>query len=205
MEFQTTSGITSYTDTPRIQQNSPIEEVKRKLIYSPRMLQNMRLGTLIKFAKELKGKKPVDIDKIQVHGLASSQTRADLRTPPDLLEPDRCIQLQELYSRAPTIPSENFEKLLSKYTDDNFRSEFKHIEPVPFAAASIGQIHRAELNDGSKVVIKIIKGDFKKSFERDVKRMKRWMKMGLFFNPKLKKVGNPIGLLTTLRTILLEN
>ena len=102
---------------------------------------------------------------------------------------------QELYSRAPTIPSENFEKLLSKYTDDNFRSEFKHIEPVPFAAASIGQIHRAELNDGSKVVIKIIKGDFKKSFERDVKRMKRWMKMGLFFNPKLKKVGNPIGLL----------
>ena len=40
--------------------------------------------------------------------------------------------------------------------------------------------------------------------------MKRWMKMGLFFNPKLKKVGNPIGLLNhiedyTLRELNLLN
>ena len=170
----------------------------------------MRLGTLIKFARELKGKKPVDIDKIQSMGLLAVKLGQICALRPDLLEPDRCIQLQELYSRAPTIPAENFEILLSKYTDENFRSQFKHIETVPFAAASIGQIHKAELNDGSKVVIKIIKGDFKKSFERDVKRMKRWMKMGLFFNPKLKKVGNPIGLLNhiedyTLRELNLLN
>ena len=129
---------------------------------------------------------------------------------PDLLEPERCIQLQELYSRAPTIPEENFEKLLSKYTDEGFSDNFNFIDPKPFAAASIGQIHRAELKDGTKVVIKIIKGDFKKTFEKDVKRMKRWMRMGLFFNPKLKKVGNPIGLLNhiedyTLRELNLLN
>ena len=205
-----TSGTISFTDIPHTLLNYPIEETKRKLIYSPRMLQNMRLGTLIKFARELKGKKPVDIDKIQSMGLLAVKLGQICALRPDLLEPDRCIQLQELYSRAPTIPSENFEKLLAKYTDEKFRSEFKHIETVPFAAASIGQIHKAELNDGSRVVIKIIKGDFKKSFERDVKRMKRWMKMGLFFNPKLKKVGNPIGLLNhiedyTLRELNLLN
>ena len=170
----------------------------------------MRLGTLLRFARELKGKKPVDIDKIQSMGLLAVKLGQICALRPDLLEPDRCIQLQELYSRAPSIPAENFERLLDKYTDSSFRSNFKHIDSTPFAAASIGQIHRAELNDGSRVVIKLIKGDFKKSFEKDVRRMKRWMKMGLLLNPKLKKVGNPIGLLNhiedyTLRELNLLN
>ena len=170
----------------------------------------MRLTTLLRFAKELRGKKPVDIDKIQSMGLLAVKLGQICALRPDLLEPERCIQLQELYSRAPTIPEENFEKLLSKYTDEDFSDNFNFIDSKPFAAASIGQIHRAELKDGTKVVIKIIKGDFKKTFEKDVKRMKRWMRMGLFFNPKLKKVGNPIGLLNhiedyTLRELNLLN
>ena len=170
----------------------------------------MRLGTLVRFARELRGKKPVNIEKIQSMGLLAVKLGQICALRPDLLEPDRCIQLQELYSRAPSIPAENFDKLLNKYTSEDFKSNFNKIEPTPFAAASIGQIHRAELKDGTKVVVKLIKGDFKKSFERDVKRMKRWMKMGLFFNPKLKKVGNPIGLLNhiedyTLRELNLLN
>ena len=170
----------------------------------------MRLSTLVRFAKELRGKKPVDIDKIQSMGLLAVKLGQIAALRPDLLEPERCIQLQELYSRAPTIPEENFDKLLNKYTDSTFLENFRHIDSKPFAAASIGQIHKAVLKDGTNVVVKIIKGDFKKSFEKDVKRMKRWMKMGLFFNPRLKKVGNPIGLLNhiedyTLRELNLLN
>ena len=170
----------------------------------------MRLGTLLRFSRELRGKKPVNIEKIQSMGLLAVKLGQICALRPDLLEPERCIQLQELYSRAPTIPEENFEKLLSKYTDEGFTDNFNFIDSKPFAAASIGQIHKAELKDGTKVVIKIIKGDFKKTFEKDVRRMKRWMRMGLFFNPKLKKVGNPIGLLNhiedyTLRELNLLN
>ena len=170
----------------------------------------MRLSTLVRFAKELRGKKPVDIDKIQSMGLLAVKLGQIAALRPDLLEPERCIQLQELYSRAPTIPEENFDKLLNEYTDSTFLENFRHIDSKPFAAASIGQIHKAVLKDGTNVVVKIIKGDFKKSFEKDVKRMKRWMKMGLFFNPRLKKVGNPIGLLNhiedyTLRELNLLN
>ena len=155
----------------------------------------MRLLTFLRFARELKGKKPVDIDRIQSMGLLAVKLGQICALRPDLLDPERCIALQELYSRAPTIPEENFEKLLNKFTPSDFRSNFKHIESKPFAAASIGQIHRAELLDGTKVIIKIVKGDFEKSFRKDVRRMKRWMKLGLFFNPRLKKVGNPVGLL----------
>ena len=60
------------------------------------------------------------------------------------------------------------------------------------------------------MVVKIIKADFEASFRRDVRRMKRWIRMGLFFNPRLRKVGNPIGLLAhiedyTLRELNLMN
>ena len=170
----------------------------------------MRLWTLYKFSKELRGKEPVDIDNIQSMGLLAVKLGQICALRPDLIEPDRCIQLQQLYSRAPSVPAEDFDELLRKNTPQDFRDNFNYIESKPFAAASIGQIHKAELKDGTKVVIKIIKSNFRKSFIRDVKRMKRWVKMGLLMNPKLKKVGNPIGLLShiedyTLRELDLMN
>ena len=152
----------------------------------------------------------MNIDAIQSMGLLAVKLGQIFALRPDLIEPDRCIELQQLYSRASTIPEEDSQKLLDRFAPDGFMDHFKNIEMKPFAAASIGQIHRAELKDGSKVVVKIIKSDFEASFKRDVQRMKRWIRMGLFFNPRLRKVGNPIGLLAhiedyTLRELNLLN
>ena len=170
----------------------------------------MKLVTFLRFFRQLKGKKPVNIDAIQSMGLLAVKLGQIFALRPDLIEPDRCIELQQLYSRASTIPEEDSQKLLDRFAPDGFMDHFKNIEMKPFAAASIGQIHRAELKDGSKVVVKIIKSDFEASFKRDVQRMKRWIRMGLFFNPRLRKVGNPIGLLAhiedyTLRELNLLN
>jgi ubiquinone biosynthesis protein len=170
----------------------------------------MKLATFLRFFRQLKGKKPVNIDAIQSMGLLAVKLGQIFALRPDLIEPERCIELQQLYSRAATIPEENSQALLKKFAPEGFMDHFEFIEPVPFAAASIGQIHRAKLKDGSKVVVKIIKSDFEASFQRDVKRMKRWIRMGLFFNPRLRKVGNPIGLLAhiedyTLRELNLLN
>ena len=170
----------------------------------------MKLVTFLRFFRQLRGKKPVDIDAIQSMGLLAVKLGQIFALRPDLIEPARCIELQRLYSRAATIPEENSQALLQKFAPPGFEDNFNFIEPKPFAAASIGQIHRAELKDGTKVVVKIIKADFEASFKRDVRRMKRWIRMGLFFNPRLRKVGNPIGLLAhiedyTLRELDLSN
>ena len=155
----------------------------------------MRLVTLIQFGRQIYGKKPIDVDKIQKMGLLAVKLGQICALRPDLIDSKKCLQLQKLYSSAYTIPQENFESLLDKNTSDDFRSNFESIESKSFAAASIGQIHKAKLLDGTDVVIKIIKSNFEKSFRRDVRRMKRWVGIGLFFNPRLKKVGNPLGLL----------
>lgn len=170
----------------------------------------MKLVTFLRFFRQLRGKKPVNIDAIQSMGLLAVKLGQIFALRPDLIEPQRCIELQRLYSRAATIPEEDSQQLLNRFAPEGFLDHFKSIEPKPFAAASIGQIHRAVLNDGTKVVVKIIKADFEASFKRDVRRMKRWIRMGLFFNPRLRKVGNPIGLLAhiedyTLRELNLLN
>ena len=170
----------------------------------------MKLLTFLRFFRQLKGKKPVNIDAIQSMGLLAVKLGQIFALRPDLIDPERCIELQSLYSHAATIPEENSQALLKKYAPKGFQEHFQHIDPKPFAAASIGQIHRATLKDGTKVVVKIIKADFEASFRRDVRRMKRWIRMGLFFNPRLRKVGNPIGLLAhiedyTLRELNLMN
>ena len=72
---------------------------------------------------------------------------------------------------------------------------FDHIDDVPLAAASVGQVHRARLKDGQEVVIKVIKAQNEKTFRRDVNRMRRWLRVFLIFMPKLRKVGNPVALL----------
>ena len=170
----------------------------------------MKLLTFLRFFRQLRGKKPVNIDAIQSMGLLAVKLGQIFALRPDLIEPQRCIELQRLYSRAATIPEEDSQQLLNRFAPEGFLDHFKSIEPKPFAAASIGQIHRAVLNDGTKVVVKIIKADFEASFKRDVRRMKRWIRLGLFFNPRLRKVGNPIGLLAhiedyTLRELNLLN
>jgi ubiquinone biosynthesis protein len=170
----------------------------------------VRLFTFLRFAIEIKGKKPVDIEKIHSMGLLAVKLGQICALRPDLINPQKCIELQKLYSRAPSIPEENFDQLLTKYTEPDFRNNFNYIETKPFAAASIGQIHRAELLDGSKVVIKLVKADFESSFRKDIRRMKRWFRIGLVLYPRLRKVGNPVGLLAhiedyTLRELDLLN
>ena len=45
------------------------------------------------------------------------------------------------------------------------------------------------------MVVKIIKSQNSKEFRRDVERMRRWLSIFLFFNRKLRRVGNPVALL----------
>jgi predicted unusual protein kinase regulating ubiquinone biosynthesis (AarF/ABC1/UbiB family) len=65
-------------------------------------------------------------------------------------------QLAKLRTDAPSMPWEKVEKVLEEEYDGEPLSElFAEFEPEAFAAASIGQVHRAELLDGRAVAVKI--------------------------------------------------
>ena len=65
-------------------------------------------------------------------------------------------QLAKLRTEAPAMPWEKVVKVLEEEYDGEPLSElFAEIEHEAFAAASIGQVHRAELLDGREVAVKI--------------------------------------------------
>jgi predicted unusual protein kinase regulating ubiquinone biosynthesis (AarF/ABC1/UbiB family) len=65
-------------------------------------------------------------------------------------------QLAKLRTDAPAMPWEKVEKVLEEEYDGEPLSElFADFEQDAFAAASIGQVHRAELLDGRRVAVKI--------------------------------------------------
>jgi len=65
-------------------------------------------------------------------------------------------QLAKLRSKAPAMPWEKVKVVLEEeYDDRDPEKVFDEIEHEAFAAASIGQVHRARLHDGTEVAVKI--------------------------------------------------
>jgi len=64
-------------------------------------------------------------------------------------------KLGQLRTSAPAMPWEKVRKVLVEEYDDPYEELFAEIETEAFAAASIGQVHRAVLPDGRRVAVKI--------------------------------------------------
>ena len=71
-----------------------------------------------------------------------------------LLPPEVAEVLRSLQKQAPKVPAEVMEYEV-RGALPNFDALFESMEPEAFAAASIGQVHRARLRDGRAVAIKI--------------------------------------------------
>ncbi len=112
-----------------------------------------------------------------------------------MLSIEKCKQLQKMYRNASTLPPEDVSSILESKASAQFQRSIASFDEDPLAAASVGQVHRATLDNGEEVVVKVVKEDHKKSFHRDVHRLMRLMRVAIAFSPKLRKVGNPLALL----------
>lgn len=68
----------------------------------------------------------------------------------------------------PAFPMREADRILREDLGDRWSSMFRKFEPVPFAAASIAQVHHAVLADGTPVVVKIQRPGIRRLIERDV-------------------------------------
>ena len=142
--------------------------------------------------REILKKKPADLDWIQKQGLLSVKLAQIFALRSDLIGVEKCRQLQQLYQHAASIPTEDVFSNLESRAPEGFFDAFESIEKLPLAAASVGQVHRARLKSGEEVVVKIIKNENSKLFRRDVERMRRWLRIFLFFNRKEALFLNPV-------------
>ena len=112
----------------------------------------MKLLTFLRLMREIRKKGKTDIEKIQRMGLLAVKLSQIFALRPDLLSPEKCKELQGLYQKASSIPPEDSMKILKDKAPDGFFENVLEMEPNPFAAASIGQVHRAKLKDGTRLL-----------------------------------------------------
>ena len=117
----------------------------------------MNVIDFILLLKSIYGKSPPDLKKIQQKGLLAVKIAQHYALRIDFLDEEVCRHLAKLYRQNIHVPSEKVEPLLKSYVDSSWFQEIKSFDPNPFASASIGQVHHAVINDGTRVVVKIIK------------------------------------------------
>jgi predicted unusual protein kinase regulating ubiquinone biosynthesis (AarF/ABC1/UbiB family) len=95
-------------------------------------------------------------------------------------------QLARLRTSAPAMPWEKVASVLQQeYRDERIDELFAEIEPEAFAAASIGQVHRATLHDGRTVAVKIQYPGVAEALEADLQNMGMIVRLGKALAPGL--------------------
>ena len=89
----------------------------------------------------------------------------------DLFPQDILEELSKLQDDVPPFPFDKFIEILDEaYTDRG--SHFIFIQEKPLASASVAQVHRAILLDGSEVAVKVRRPDIIEPVRRDIDALK---------------------------------
>mmetsp|Transcript_3110 Transcript_3110/g.5472 ORF Transcript_3110/g.5472 Transcript_3110/m.5472 type:complete len:779 (-) Transcript_3110:1060-3396(-) len=94
-----------------------------------------------------------------------------LSTRVDIVPKEYIDELSELQDRVPGFPAERARKIIEKELNVRVDDVFQSFENAPVAAASLGQVHRAQIN-GKKVVVKVQREGLKELFDTDLKNLK---------------------------------
>ncbi len=92
-------------------------------------------------------------------------TRADM-FPPEYLE-----EFKKLQNRVPPVPFEEIRAVIEREFKHPLSDIFLSIEEESLAAASVSQVHLAQLVEGERVVLKVIRPGIDKKIREDIRLM----------------------------------
>jgi ubiquinone biosynthesis protein len=91
----------------------------------------------------------------------------------DLFPPRWIEELEKLHAQVPPVPFEELVPELQRTLGRSPFEVFRDIETQAYAAASIAQVHRAKLADGTPVVLKIRRPGVREKIETDLRLLRR--------------------------------
>lgn len=90
----------------------------------------------------------------------------------DIFPPEVARAISKLQRQAPAMPFAEIKAQVEKELGKPINQIFKHFEEIPFAAASIGQVHKATLPSGENVVVKVQYPGVDEACESDLKQVR---------------------------------
>jgi ubiquinone biosynthesis protein len=94
-----------------------------------------------------------------------------LSTRPDIVPPDIVFELKGLQDKVSSFPFEDARGVVEEELGLTLEQLFLEFGETPVAAASIGQVHRAVLPNGSRVVVKVQRPEAPRRIEADLELM----------------------------------
>ena len=96
---------------------------------------------------------------------------------PDLLPQELTSELSKLTNQVPSFPYGEAKQIIEKDLGMPIEKIFKHFDKKPLAAASLAQVHKAVLHDGTKVVVKVQRPGIRTVVEKDIHIMAFFARM----------------------------
>jgi predicted unusual protein kinase regulating ubiquinone biosynthesis (AarF/ABC1/UbiB family) len=120
----------------------------------------------------------------------------------DALPEEVVRELESLQDEVPTIPFRQIRQTLEKDLGD-IGQHFQFINETPIAAASLGQVHKAQLLNGEKVVVKVQRPRIRRTCYTDLAALKvvAWVAMRFRF---ISRRADAIALTEEFGRVLLE-
>ena len=91
-----------------------------------------------------------------------------ISTRRDLLPPDIADELAKLQDMVPPFPAEQAIAILNEAYGQSVDEVFQRFDREPFAAASIAQVHTAQLRDGTEVIVKLLRPGVQEQIYGDI-------------------------------------
>ena len=91
-----------------------------------------------------------------------------LSTRPDVVPPDIVVELRGLQDDVRPVPFADVRRVIEAELGNTLERLFTEFDPVPVAAASIGQVHQATLPNGRRVAVKVQRPGAARQVESDI-------------------------------------
>ena len=111
-----------------------------------------------------------------------------LATRADLIGPELAGGLVQLQDKLPAFNSRLAHQIIQESSGQSVDELFTSFNDVPVAAASIAQVHKAQLPDGRLVAVKILRPNIQKQMHRDIRFFKTMARLIESIAPALRRL-----------------
>jgi ubiquinone biosynthesis protein len=112
-----------------------------------------------------------------------------LSTRPDFVSARTIEELGALHDRVPATPFADFEQVLREELGSRWRRLFRHIDTgTPLGSASLAQVYRATLADGTLAAVKIQRPGIHSIINADMATLRRAARLLIWLRPKFNAV-----------------
>ncbi|MDA3934742.1 MAG: ubiquinone biosynthesis regulatory protein kinase UbiB [Gammaproteobacteria bacterium] len=126
-----------------------------------------------------------------------------LSTRRDLLPPEIADELALLQDQVQAFPGEQAQAIIEAELKAPVAEIFAAFDIEPLASASIAQVHAAELKDGSKVVVKVVRPGIRKRIGHDIALLESLAAMAQKYHPEGQRI-RPVEIVNEFKTFIFD-